>query len=110
MIACIGIHIMGCIVKLGISCCIMAKSLLCHIWYRKTYHKQIGWTNSKQYHETTNGVKIQLMAIGLEKEVTVITDSTVESVFVQKYPSHPPTVPKMKGGVFIPLTCNDLFA
>ena len=44
-----------------------------------------------------------------KKSIIVITDSTV-SVFACKLPQEPPPVPKMKGGIFIPVTAYELCA
>jgi len=70
---------------------------------------QADWMDKQQTilraNEWGGDLEIRLMAIGLNKQVTLITDSSVGNVFAQKYPCH---VPKMKGGVFIPLTCDNL--
>ena len=39
------------------------------------------------------------MAIWLKKDIIVITDSIVGSVFVHQFPHQPPPIRKMKGGV-----------
>ena len=74
----------------------------------------VDWTNKQQRvlqdNEWGGDVEIRLMAIGLKKEVIVITDSTIGNVFARKYPYLKPPVSKMKGGVFIPLTCDELCA
>ena len=51
--------------------------------------------------QLVNGVVIQLMA------VDGITDSNLKNVFVHKYLHQPPPIPKMKGGIFIPVTSDD---
>ena len=38
------------------------------------------------------------MAVGLKKDILVITDSSVGNVFARKFPYQPPPVPKMKEG------------
>jgi len=53
-------------------------------------------------------IELQLMAIGLKKDILVITDSSVGNVFARRFLYHPPPVPKMKGGVFIPLSSDEL--
>ena len=50
------------------------------------------------------------MAIGLKKEVTVITDSAVGYTFAWKYPCQPPPIFKMKGEVFVLLSGDELCA
>jgi len=59
-----------------------------------------------QGNEWGGDLEIRSMAI---KEVTVITDS-VGDAFARKYPCQPPPVSKMKGGVFIPLSGDELCA
>jgi len=49
------------------------------------------------------------MAIGLKRNILVITDSPV-SVFGLKFPQEPPPVKKMKGSLFIPVTSDELCA
>ena len=75
---------------------------------------QADWMNKQQRVLQNNkwggDLEIRLMAIGLKKEVTVITDSTVGNAFAWKYPYQPPPVSKMKGGLFTPLTCDELCA
>ena len=44
-------------------------------------------------------IELRLMAVGLKKDILVITDSSVGNVFARKFPYQPPPVPKMKGGV-----------
>lgn len=41
--------------------------------------------------------------------ITVITDSKSGSVFGWYFPSTPPLIPKMEGGVFKPLTYKDIY-
>jgi len=75
---------------------------------------QEDWMNKQQRvlqnYEWGGDLEIRLMAIGLKKEVTVITDSAVGNSFAQKYPYQPPPVSKMKGGLFTPLSCDELCA
>ena len=72
------------------------------------------WTKKQQRvlqdNEWGGDLEIQLMAIGLKKEVIVITDSISRNVFAWKYYYLTSPVSKMKGGVFIPLTCDELCA
>ena len=49
------------------------------------------------------------MAIGLNKNITVITDSESGKVFGRYFPSTPAFIPKMKGEVFKPLTYKDIY-
>ena len=55
-------------------------------------------------NEWGGDVELRLMAIGLKQNIIVITDSV--NVFARKFPKDP----KLKGGVFIPLTSSELYA
>jgi len=60
---------------------------------------------AKQQHVLTNSewggdIELQLMVIGLKKDILVITDSSVGNVFVCKFPHQPPPAPKMKEILF----------
>lgn len=59
--------------------------------------------------EALTDLDVRLMAIGLKKYITVITDSESGSVFGRYFPSTLPPIPKMKGGVFKPLTYEDIY-
>ena len=63
-----------------------------------------------QNSEWEGDLELRLMAIGLKREITVITDSTVGNTFARQYPCQPPPIPKMKGGLFIPLSADKLCA
>lgn len=52
-------------------------------------------------------LEVRLLAIGLHRDVVVITASNAIT-FARKFPSQPPPLPKMRGGVFIPLTTQQL--
>ena len=54
--------------------------------------------------------ELRLMAISLKRDIIVITDSTTGSAFGCRFPKEPPPLKKMKGGVFLPLTLQDLYA
>ena len=70
------------------------------------------WQAKQQQVLTTSewggDIELRLMAVGLKKDILVITDSSVGNVFARKYPYQPPPVPKMKGGVFIPVSSDEL--
>ena len=53
-------------------------------------------------------IELRLMAFGLKRDILIITDSSVGSVFARKFPYYPPSVPKMKRGFFIPVSSNEL--
>ena len=67
--------------------------------------------NQKEIVIPTNwggDLDVRLMGIGLKKNITIITDSESGSVFGRYFPSTSPPIPKMKGGVFKPLTYEDI--
>lgn len=53
-------------------------------------------------------IELRLMAVGLKKDILVITDSSVGNVFARKFLYQPPPVPKMKEGIFIPVSSDEL--
>jgi len=50
---------------------------------------------------------VRLMAIGLQRDIIVVTALLDGSAYARRYLSQPPPLPKMKG-VFIPLITEDL--
>ena len=70
------------------------------------------WQAKQQHVLTTSewsgDIELRLMAIGLKKDILVITDSSVGNAFARKFPHQPPPAPKMKGGVFIPVSSDEL--
>ena len=60
-------------------------------------------------HDSWGGdLDIRLLAIGLQREIVVLTTLRDGSTYARRYYSQPPPMPKMKGGVFVPLTTEDL--
>jgi len=53
-------------------------------------------------------LELRLLAIGLQRDVAVVTAATNGSTFGRLYPSQPPQVKTMIGGIFIPLTAEML--
>ena len=70
------------------------------------------WLEKRQNilsHNSWGGdLDVRLMAIGLQRDIIVVTASHDGSTYARKYFSQPPPLPKMKGGVFVPLTTEDL--
>jgi len=58
--------------------------------------------------EWDGDIELKLMAVDLKREIIVITDSNLGDVFAHKYPHQPPPIPKMKGGIFISVTSDEL--
>lgn len=73
----------------------------------------IQWLEKKQRvmdpAEWGGDMEVRLLAIGLQRDIMVITGSSVGS-YARKFLCQPPPVPKMSGGIFISLTCDDLCA
>jgi len=53
-------------------------------------------------------LEVQLLAIGLSREIIVITGSRNKFTFARRFPFHPPLIPKMRGGIFIPMNVAKL--
>lgn len=53
-------------------------------------------------------IELRLMAVGLKRDILVITDSRVGNVFARIFPYQPPPLPKMNGGFFIPVSSDEL--
>ena len=53
-------------------------------------------------------LEIRLLAIGLHRDIVVITAASNGSTFTRLYPSKPPPLEKMRGGVFSPLSTEQL--
>ena len=73
----------------------------------------VQWLEKKQRvmdpAEWGGDMEVRLLAIGLQRDIVVITSSS-DGSYARKFPCQPPPVPKMSGGIFIPLTCDDLCA
>ena len=48
------------------------------------------------------------MAIGLKRDIVVLTVAQDGSTYSCRFPCQPPPVPKMSGGIFISLSTNEL--
>ena len=53
-------------------------------------------------------IELRLMVVGLKRDIMVVTDSNLGNLFACKFPHQLPPVPKMTGGVFIPVTSDEL--
>lgn len=74
---------------------------------------KIQWFQKRQevldMNEWGGDVDLRLLAIGLHKDIVVLTASGNENcTFARRFPCQPPPVPKMRGGIFVPLTTNEL--
>ena len=62
------------------------------------------WLHKKQEILEPNSwggdLEVRLLDIGLQRHVVVVTAATNGSTFARKYPSQPPPVAKMPGGIF----------
>jgi len=53
--------------------------------------------------------ELRLLAIGIQRDIVVITAQTGHGcAFARRFIHQPPPVPKMRGGVFIPLSASEL--
>lgn len=73
----------------------------------------IQWLQKKQCvmdpAEWGGDMEVRLLAIGLHRDIVVITGGS-DGSYARKFLSKPPPLPKMSGGIFIPLTCDQLCA
>ena len=53
-------------------------------------------------------LEVRLLAIGLQRDIVVVTAATNGSTFARQYPSQPPPIRTMTGGIFIPLSAETL--
>ena len=67
---------------------------------------QLQWEGKKirifQSTEWGGDLKVCLLAIGIGRDIVVVTGSGDTFTSAQKFPCHPPPVPKMRGGMYIP--------
>ena len=53
-------------------------------------------------------LELRLLAIGLKRDIVVITSvDSGESSYARRFPCEPKPSQKMRGGIFIPLSCNE---
>ena len=74
----------------------------------------IQWLEKKQSvfdpSEWGGDLELRLLAIGLKRDIAVITSvQKGESSFARRFPCEAKLSQKMRGGIFIPLTCYELF-
>ena len=54
-------------------------------------------------------LELCLLAIGLKRNIVVITASdNFSCCYARRFSCQPPPIPKMRGGIFIPLTSHEL--
>ena len=61
-----------------------------------------------QPSEWGSDLEVRLLAIGIGREIVVITGSGDSYTCAQRFLCHPPPVPKMRGGIFIPIDITEL--
>ena len=53
-------------------------------------------------------LEVWLLAIGLKRDVVVLTAAHDGSTYARQFPSQPPPISRMRGGIFIPLSSSEL--
>jgi len=53
-------------------------------------------------------LELRLLAIGIQRDIVVVTSDSFDSCYARRFPCQMPPLPKMRGGIFIPLTSNEL--
>lgn len=70
------------------------------------------WLKKRQdilsHNSWGSDLDVHLMAIGLQRDIIVVTALHDGSTYARIYYSQPPPLPKMRGGVFVPLPTKDL--
>ena len=74
----------------------------------------IQWLEKRQTvldpSEWEGDLELCLLAIGLKRDIAVITSvDNGKGTYARRYPCEPKPSQKMRGGIFIPLTCHELF-
>ena len=53
-------------------------------------------------------LELCLLVVGLKRDIVVITASdNCSCCYARRFPCQPPPIPKMRGGIFIPLTSHE---
>ena len=72
----------------------------------------VQWLQKKmtilQPSEWGGDLELRLLAIGIQRDIAVVTLDSFDSCYVRRFPCQSPLSPKMKGGIFSPLTSNEL--
>ena len=53
-------------------------------------------------------LEVRLLAIGLKRDIVVLTDASNGATYARRFPYQPPPIPKMAGGIFIPISTKEL--
>ena len=53
-------------------------------------------------------LEVRLLAIGLKRDIVVLTDASNGATYARRFPCQPPPIPKMAGGIFIPVSTKEL--
>jgi len=61
-----------------------------------------------QHAQWGGDLEVRLLAIALEKEIVVLSGSENNFTSARRFPCHPPPIPKMGGGIFIPIDVTEL--
>ena len=73
---------------------------------------QYEWEQKKlhiiQPYEWGGDLELRLLAIGIGKEIVVITGFDNKFTSARRFPCHPSPIPKVKGGIFIPVDISEL--
>jgi len=63
-----------------------------------------------QHTQWGGNLEICLLAIAIEREVVAISGSGNNFTSTRRFPCHPPPIPKIRGGIFIPVDVTELAA
>ena len=72
----------------------------------------IQWLERKQAvldpAEWGGDLEVRLLAIGLKRDIVVLTTVCDSASYARRFPCEPPPITKMRGGIFIPLSTDEL--
>ena len=54
-------------------------------------------------------LEIRLLAIAIGRQIVVVTGSENTFTSARRFPCHPPPIPKMRGGIFVPVEITELY-
>ena len=66
------------------------------------------WEQKKLCILQPSDLEVRLLVLGIGREIVVITESGVSYTCARRFLCHPPPVPKMRGGIFIPIDITEL--
>jgi len=57
--------------------------------------------------ELGGNLEVCMLVIGLKRDIVVLTDASNSATYARRFPCQPPPIPKMAGGIFIPVSTKE---